>query len=99
MPGGKIDASLPFRSLGVAVLTVSDTRDAESDTSGALLAERVVSAGHELRARAMVRDDTAAIQAQVRKWIGDPDDRCRDHDWGDRSHRSRRDTGSPPRAV
>jgi len=72
MPGGKIDASLPFRSLGVAVLTVSDTRDAESDTSGALLAERVVSAGHELRARTMVRDEKPAIQAQVRKWIGDP---------------------------
>jgi molybdenum cofactor biosynthesis protein B len=72
MPGGKIDASLPFTSLGIAVLTVSDTRDAESDTSGALLAERVVAAGHELRARAMVRDDKPAIQAQVRRWIVDP---------------------------
>ncbi len=67
-----IDESLTFHPLRIAVLTVSDTRDAESDTSGALLAERVVSAGHELRGRAMVRDEKPAIQAQVRKWIGDP---------------------------
>jgi molybdenum cofactor biosynthesis protein B len=54
----------------VAVLTVSDTRDEESDTSGAVLAERVRSAGHELAARAWVRDDVEAIRAQALAWTG-----------------------------
>ncbi len=44
MPG--IDQSLTFHPLRIAVLTVSDTRDEESDTSGALLVERLVAAGH-----------------------------------------------------
>jgi len=71
MPGGKIDHTLEFRSLGVAVLTISDTRDVESDTSGDLLAEGVRSAGHQLRARAIVRDDKREIQTQVRTWLHD----------------------------
>ena len=49
--------SLPFRPLKIAVMTVSDTRDEESDTSGKLLAERVARDGHELAARAMVKDN------------------------------------------
>ena len=72
MPGGKIDPDRPFISLGIAVLTISDSRDRTSDTSGDLLAERIASAGHQLRARALVRDDKAAIQRQARQWIEDP---------------------------
>jgi molybdenum cofactor biosynthesis protein B len=53
----------------VAVLTVSDTRDEESDTSGKILADRVVAAGHVLADRAWVRDDVEALRAQVRAWI------------------------------
>lgn len=71
MPG--IDESLPFHPLKIAVLTVSDTRTAETDTSGGLLASRLVEAGHELVARAIVKDDVDAIQARVRAWIDDPD--------------------------
>jgi molybdenum cofactor biosynthesis protein B len=67
--GGRIDEDLPFKPVRVAVLTVSDTRDEESDTSGALLAERVVAAGHALAARTLVRDDIAAIRAQVEAWV------------------------------
>ncbi|WP_374526789.1 molybdenum cofactor synthesis domain-containing protein [Novosphingobium sp.] len=56
----------------MAVLTISDTRTLETDTSGALLAERLSAAGHTLRSRAIVMDDIAAIQAQLRSWLADP---------------------------
>jgi molybdenum cofactor biosynthesis protein B len=68
-PGGKINEALPLVPVRIAVLTVSDTRDAESDTSGAVLAGRVTSAGHVLAARALVKDDRSAIRAQVLGWI------------------------------
>jgi molybdenum cofactor biosynthesis protein B len=67
-----MDMAIAFRPLRVAVLTVSDTRDEESDTSGKLLADRVTRDGHVLAARAMVKDDVGQIQAQVRAWIADP---------------------------
>ncbi|HWU55520.1 MAG TPA: molybdenum cofactor biosynthesis protein B [Rhizomicrobium sp.] len=70
--GGKLDSEIAFRPLGVAVLTVSDTRDEDSDTSGKLLADRVTRDGHRLAARRMVKDDVAAIRAQVKAWIADP---------------------------
>src|SRR5580704_10524634 len=73
MPGGKIDLERSFIPLGIAVLTISDSRDAGSDTSGDLLTERIATAGHHLRGRALVRDDKAAIQAQAKRWIDDPD--------------------------
>ena len=72
MPGGRIDTERAFTALGLAVLTISDSRDAGSDTSGDLLAERITAAGHHLRARALVRDDKAGIQRQARAWIEDP---------------------------
>jgi molybdenum cofactor biosynthesis protein B len=69
MPG--IDPNLPFHPLNIAVLTVSDTRTEETDTSGALLVERLTTAGHRLAAKAIVTDDVLAIQAQMRSWIAD----------------------------
>ena len=72
MPGGRIDTERAFTALGLAVLTISDSRDAGNDTSGDLLAERITAAGHHLRARALVRDDKAGIQRQARAWIEDP---------------------------
>ena len=69
MPG--IDPNLPFHPLNLAVLTVSDTRSEETDTSGALLVERLTTAGHRLAAKAIVTDDVPAIQAQMRAWIAD----------------------------
>lgn len=68
-----IDESLTFHPLRIAVLTVSDTRTDETDTSGALLAGRIASAGHHLAGRALVPDDIAAIRAQVAAWSEDPD--------------------------
>ena len=67
--GGRIDEGAPLKPVRVAVLTVSDTRDEESDTSGKLLADRAVDAGHELAGRAVVRDDVAEIRRQTLAWI------------------------------
>jgi molybdenum cofactor biosynthesis protein B len=72
VPGGNIDTQRPFKSLRIAVLTVSDSRSASNDTSGDLLAERIVTAGHELINRALVRDEKGAIQTLARQWIADP---------------------------
>lgn len=67
-----IDLSRPFVPVSIATLTISDSRDAETDSSGRTLVERIEKAGHRLAARAMVRDDVAAITAQLRQWIADP---------------------------
>jgi molybdenum cofactor biosynthesis protein B len=68
-----IDESLTFYPLRIAVLTVSDTRDEQTDKSGALLAERLTAAGHELAGKTIVTDDVDAIRGQVRSWADDPD--------------------------
>ena len=61
----------PFVPVRFAVLAVSDTRDLAEDRSGALLAERIETAGHKLAARAIVKDDIRAIRTKVRGWIKD----------------------------
>ena len=60
--GGKLDPDIAFRPLRVAVLTVSDTRDEENDTSGKFLAGRVARDGHVLAARNMVKDSVARFR-------------------------------------
>lgn len=60
-----VDPSRTFQPLGVAVVTVSDTRDAASDRSGDTLVERLIAAGHRLAARRLVRDDIDTIRATV----------------------------------
>jgi molybdopterin adenylyltransferase len=67
-----IDESLTFHPLRIAVLTISDTRTEESDGSGALLADRLTGAGHELAGKAIVADDVEAIRARVQAWADDP---------------------------
>ncbi len=68
-----IDESIPFQPVGIAVLTVSDTRTEETDRSGALLAEKLTAAGHRLAAKVIVKDEKDAIRAQLRHWIADPE--------------------------
>ncbi|THG77202.1 molybdenum cofactor biosynthesis protein B [Pseudomonas sp. A-1] len=60
-----------FVPLNVAVLTVSDTRSLDTDTSGGLLVERLQAAGHHLAARVLLRDDLYRIRAQVAQWIAE----------------------------
>ncbi len=66
-----IDPKLKFVPVRIAVLTVSDTRDVESDTSGEILAKRIAAAGHEVAARDLVPDDKAAIARKASQWIDD----------------------------
>ncbi|MBK3800185.1 molybdenum cofactor biosynthesis protein B [Azospirillum brasilense] len=69
----KIDESRPFLPVNIAVMTVSDTRTPADDRSGDALAERLAGAGHRLGARAIVKDDVAAIRTQVQAWIAEPE--------------------------
>ncbi|MDD3609539.1 MAG: molybdenum cofactor biosynthesis protein B [Halothiobacillaceae bacterium] len=62
-----------FIPLNIAVLTVSDTRTLENDTSGQTLVERLENTGHRLHARRIVRDDIYAIRAVVSEWVADAD--------------------------
>lgn len=60
-----------FKPLGIAVLTVSDTRTEDTDKSGALLAARLQEAGHRLADRRIVPDDVYRIREVVSRWIVD----------------------------
>jgi len=68
----KIDESRPFLPVNIAVLTVSDTRTEADDKSGRNLADMIVRDGHKVAAKKIVRDDQAAIVAQLKAWIADP---------------------------
>ncbi len=69
MPG--INESLEFTPVRIAVLVVSDTRTLETDTSGALLVDRLIEAGHELADRKILKDDPHDIRDCVQAWIDD----------------------------
>ena len=71
MPQHRIDEAIPFVPVRIAVLTVSDTRDPSTDTSGDALAARIAESGHVLAARMLLRDDQEKIAAQLRNWIAD----------------------------
>src|SRR5687768_5466687 len=67
-----VDAALPFKPVGIALLSVSDTRTRADDTSGDILAQRIADAGHTLVARAIERDDAGALVTRLDTWIDDP---------------------------
>jgi molybdenum cofactor biosynthesis protein B len=67
----RIDETRPFLPVNIAVLTVSDTRTEADDKSGATLVELIGKAGHRVVARLIVKDDKAAIAAQLKTWIAD----------------------------
>lgn len=67
-----IDETIAFVPVRIALLTVSDTRDASNDTSGDTLAARIAEAGHVLAGRNLLKDDVSAIRAQLKAWIDDP---------------------------
>jgi molybdenum cofactor biosynthesis protein B len=73
LPGGRIDEARVFVPVRIAVLTVSDTRTEETDTSGAALVERIARDGHILAHRALIRDDVGAIREKLTRWIDDPE--------------------------
>ncbi len=60
-----------FIPIGIAVMTVSDTRTTADDKSGDTLAERIMAAGHRLVGRVIVKDDIRQIRASARKFLAD----------------------------
>jgi molybdopterin adenylyltransferase len=66
-----MSAGSEFVALNLCVLTVSDTRTRENDTSGDFLASALTEAGHHLHERRIVRDDRYTIRAIVAAWIAD----------------------------
>jgi molybdopterin adenylyltransferase len=67
----RIDESLEFVPVRIAVLTVSDTRKPEDDKSGQVLVDRLVKDGHVLADRRIIRDERDQIADQLRQWIAD----------------------------
>jgi len=65
-------AASEFSALNLCVLTVSDTRTSENDTSGDYLAQALASAGHRLHDRAIAKDDVYRLRAIVSAWIAEP---------------------------
>ena len=63
----------PFLAVNIALLTVSDTRNATDDRSGDTLQQRAEAAGHRIAARRIVRDEFNDIVAQLQAWIADPE--------------------------
>ncbi|TIX49945.1 molybdenum cofactor biosynthesis protein B [Alteraurantiacibacter aquimixticola] len=66
-----IDPDRTFKPINIALLTVSDTRGPDEDTSGDILAGRIIGAGHNLAARTILKDDADVIEAQLRAWMAD----------------------------
>ena len=66
-----VDPSRTFTPINIALLTISDTRGPENDTSGDILAERITGAGHRLAARGIDKDDVAVIVERLNGWIDD----------------------------
>jgi molybdenum cofactor biosynthesis protein B len=66
-----IDLTRQFKPIRIAVLTISDSRDMATDTSGVLLEERIAAAGHRLAARAVVKDEVPTITGKLSSWIDD----------------------------
>lgn len=66
-------ATSTFQPLNIAILTVSDTRTLETDTSGQTLADALLAAGHRLHQRSLKTDDIYQIRAVVSAWIADPE--------------------------
>lgn len=64
-PGGELREELRFKPVRIAVITVSDTRTLETDTSGLLLSKRLQADGHILAHRQVVKDDIGQIRAAV----------------------------------
>src|SRR5215203_5501488 len=66
-----VDTDREFKPINIAVLTVSDTRGANDDTSGDILVERIKAAGHQVAARAIEKDDVGRIASRLNDWIDD----------------------------
>lgn len=71
-----INESVEFKPVRIALLTISDTRNLEQDSSGDILEQRLTEAGHILAARQIVRDEMSQIVSRLHAWIDDPEMDC-----------------------
>lgn len=71
-----LDESRPFIPINIAVVTVSDSRTLKTDESGALLAERLTAAGHNLGARLIAPDNAEALVKTFDELIDNPEIDC-----------------------
>ncbi len=67
-----VDPERQFKPINIALLTVSDTRGPDDDTSGDILAERIRNAGHHLIERGIEKDDVPRIVNKISNWLDDP---------------------------
>ncbi|MCX8954408.1 molybdenum cofactor biosynthesis protein B [Ruegeria sp. NA] len=67
----RIDETMEFIPVKIAVLTVSDTRSMEEDRSGQTLVDRIEKAGHVVADRRIIRDERKQIADQLRAWVAD----------------------------
>ena len=72
----RIDESLPFLPVNIAVLTISDSRTLADDKSGRRLVEMIEADGHKVAARDIVTDDRDKIVAALQAHIADPQIDC-----------------------
>jgi molybdenum cofactor biosynthesis protein B len=66
-----VDRERTFKPINIALLTISDTRTLQDDTSGDILAERITDAGHNLVERAIEKDEVARLVSRLNNWIDD----------------------------
>lgn len=71
-----IDEERKFKPINIALMTVSDTRTEKDDTSGDILAERIIAKGHNLADRVIERDIVGSIVTQLHMWIDNDDIDC-----------------------
>jgi len=71
-----IDETREFKPIRIALLTLSDTRTLDNDTSGDILAQRITDKGHILATRKILREDVHTLVAQLDTWIDDPEIDC-----------------------
>ena len=69
----RLDMSVTFQPVNIAVMTVSDTRTEADDKSGSLLVSRIEEDGHVLADRAIITDDVPRIIARLKEWIESPE--------------------------
>src|SRR5262245_58591790 len=68
-----IDETRPFVPVNIAIMTVSDTRALEDDKSGQTLVDVITRDGHKIADRTIVKDNAAAIAAQLEAWVSRDD--------------------------
>ena len=68
----RLNPDRAFIPVRIAILTVSDTRTRDNDTSGDILAARIEAAGHTIAERAIIKDDAILLVDEIESWIDNP---------------------------